>query len=119
MKVKFCDLNDWIPFQQLSGKKAGQIAEATSIARLTTALAEGRQVKVAITNYRKDGTPFMNLLALRPIFDVDGEYAFVVGIQFDIGEDYGAPGRLKMVENVLNSLPDTIISGNPKVSSCK
>ena len=95
------------------------MAEATSISRITSALSEGRPVKVAITNFRKDGTPFMNLLALRPIFDVDGEYAFVVGIQFDIAEEYGAPGRLKMVENVLNSLPDTIITGNPKSSSFK
>lgn len=52
----------------------------------------------------------MNLLALKPIFDSDGEYAFVVGIQFDIGENHGAPCRLKMLECVLNALPDLIES---------
>jgi hypothetical protein len=71
-------------------------------------------VKVAITNFKKDGTPFMNLLALKPIFDSDGNYAFVVGIQFDIGEDYGAPGRLRMVESVLDSLPSTILAYKSK-----
>ena len=54
----------------------------------------------------------MYLLALRPIFDCEGDYAFVVGIQFDIGDDYGAPGRLRMVESVLNSLPDNVATVN-------
>lgn len=71
-------------------------------------------MKVAITNFKKDGTPFMNLLALKPIFDCDGNYAFVVGIQFDIGEDYGASGRLRMVDSVLSSLPDSVAAYKSK-----
>lgn len=71
-------------------------------------------MKVAVTNFKKDGTPFMNSLALKPILDSDGQYAFVVGIQFDVGEDYGAPGRLRMVESVLDSLPSTILAYKSK-----
>ena len=94
------------------GKEEGQCSEPTSISRLSEALGAGRAVKVAITNFRKDGTPFMNLLALKPIFDQAGNYAFVVGIQFDIGENYAAPERLKMVEDLLRALPDKIYSND-------
>jgi PAS domain S-box-containing protein len=93
-----------------NGREPGQVAEATSIARMSDALAYGRSVKVAITNFRKDGSSFMNLLAMKPIFDHEGNYAFVVGIQFDIGENYAAPERLKMVEDLLRALPDKIFT---------
>jgi len=36
---------------------------------------------IDILNYRKDGTPFMNRLRIRPIFDERGELRFFVGAQ--------------------------------------
>ena len=33
-----------------------------------------RPLKVAITNWRKDGTAFRNLLAIKPIMDQNGDY---------------------------------------------
>lgn len=51
------------------GKEEGHVAEKDSIARLTEALKDAKPVKVAITNFRKDGTPFRNLLAMKPIMD--------------------------------------------------
>ena len=94
------------------GPKPGQTAQASSMSRLRENLGEGKPVKVVITNYRKDGTPFMNLLALKPIFDHNDDYAFVVGIQFDIGDGNASPERLMMVENIINRLPDKL---TPKV----
>ena len=35
-------------------------------------------------NYRKDGTPFLNLLSLKPISTNDGRVTHYVGIQSDI-----------------------------------
>ena len=91
------------------GPKAGQRAQASSISRLSENLGKGKPVKVVITNYRKDGSAFMNLLALKPIFDSEGEYAFVVGIQFDIGDGNASPERLQMVEKIMSSLPDRFV----------
>jgi PAS domain S-box-containing protein len=36
---------------------------------------------IDILNYRKDGTPFMNRLRIRPIFDSDGRLTFFAGAQ--------------------------------------
>lgn len=36
---------------------------------------------IDILNYRKDGTPFMNRLRIRPIFDERGALRFFVGAQ--------------------------------------
>lgn len=53
--------------------KDGETAEAESIAKLTTALSAKEAIKITITNFRKDGSPFRNLLAVKPIFDERGE----------------------------------------------
>ena len=36
---------------------------------------------IDILNYRKDGTPFMNRLRIRPLFDDRGELMYFVGAQ--------------------------------------
>jgi PAS domain S-box-containing protein len=36
---------------------------------------------IDILNYRKDGTPFMNRLRIRPIYDADGGLVFFAGAQ--------------------------------------
>jgi PAS domain S-box-containing protein len=36
---------------------------------------------IDLLNYRKDGTPFMNRLRIRPIFDENGELRYFVGAQ--------------------------------------
>jgi PAS domain S-box-containing protein len=93
------------------GKKTGHVAEPESIKRMTVALREGKPVKVAITNFRKDGSAFRNLLAMKPIFDSDGEYAFVLGIQFDIGVVDASAKKMKIIDDLFRVLPNTIMSG--------
>lgn len=53
--------------------KHGEAAEPESIAKLTAALSAKEAIKITITNFRKDGTPFRNLLAVKPIFDEKGK----------------------------------------------
>lgn len=48
------------------------------------AIAEQREIKVVLRNYRKDGTPFWNELALSPIRDREGKVTHFVGIQTDV-----------------------------------
>lgn len=83
-------------------------AELDSIERISTALRDAQPVRVAITNVRKDGTPFLNLLALKPIFDQAGVYRYVVGMQFDATQSDATPAKLKIVDELLKVLPDTI-----------
>jgi PAS domain S-box-containing protein len=90
------------------GKTESDRSEPESIQRLTEALREGKEVRVSITNFRKDGSPFKNLLAMKPIFDNDGRYAFVLGMQFDIGENEATPSKLQIIDNLFRVLPSTI-----------
>lgn len=62
----------------------GNKSEAIPLKRLTQALSERQLIKVAITNFRKDGSSFVNLLAMKPIFDRYGQYAYVLAIQLDM-----------------------------------
>lgn len=48
------------------------------------AIHQGREVKAIIRNYRKDGTPFWNELAISPIRSHDGQLTHFVGIQQDV-----------------------------------
>mmetsp|Transcript_8309 Transcript_8309/g.13955 ORF Transcript_8309/g.13955 Transcript_8309/m.13955 type:complete len:286 (-) Transcript_8309:171-1028(-) len=86
----------------------GGKSEPESIRRLSTALREAKPVKVSITNFRKDGMPFRNLLAMKPIFDDSGEYRYVVGIQFDVSKEDATPAKLKLADELMKMLPDII-----------
>eukprot|EP00981_Chlorochromonas_danica_P011971 scaffold4358_cov177-Ochromonas_danica.AAC.25 len=85
-------------------------AEQEAIDRLSSALKEAKPVRVAITNFRKDGMPFKNLLAMKPIFSENGTYEYVVGVQFDVTQDDATPDKLKLAEQVMEMLPNTIQS---------
>jgi PAS domain S-box-containing protein len=92
------------------GINKGDVSEPESLRRLSEALRDKQPVRVEITNFRKDGTPFRNLLAMKPIFDTDGNYAFVLGMQFDIGDEDACPLKLKIIDNIFKILPDTVMA---------
>ncbi|KAF2270900.1 hypothetical protein CC78DRAFT_450289 [Lojkania enalia] len=55
-----------------------------SIARLREAIREGKETSELILNYRRDGSPFMNLLMLAPLLDSRGELRYFIGAQVDV-----------------------------------
>lgn len=50
------------------------------------AIAQRRETVAVLRNFRKDGTPFWNELAISPIFNADGVLTHFVGIQSDVTE---------------------------------
>eukprot|EP00741_Cyanophora_paradoxa_P007553 tig00001154_g7305.t1 len=50
------------------------------------ALRDKQEVLVEILNYKKDGTPFWNLLFITPVLDSFGQAIYYMGLQFDITE---------------------------------
>ena len=46
---------------------------------------------MTLQNYKKDGTSFLNLLSLKPIFDADGLCCFMLGCLVEVSDH--APGR--------------------------
>jgi PAS domain S-box-containing protein len=73
-------------------------------------LRNAEPVKVAIENRRKDGTPFLNLLSMKPVFDSDGSYAYVIGVQYDFSQTpiISLATDIKMVDDILSILPNII-----------
>ena len=109
------------PREEIIGKNCrflqmGRIAEHKSedeaISLMSKALREGKQVKVAITNFKKDGSPFRNVLALKPIFDKNGEYSFVVSIQINVGGTHASPKKMKIIDDLFKILPSTLNSSS-------
>jgi hypothetical protein len=73
-------------------------SEDSQIQKMTEALKSAKPVKVALTNTRKDGSQFMNLLAMKPVFDSNGVYSYVIGVQYDI----------RQVSDLLSILPNVL-----------
>lgn len=84
--------------------------QVEQIQKLSIALRDRKPVKVAITNKRKDGTTFPNYLALKPIFDKNGDYSFIVGCQYDLSAKpiISKTQDLKLVDDVLSIMPNIL-----------
>jgi len=80
---------------------------------LRSALRDGRDCKVVLSNYRKDGRRFWNELSVSPIYDGAGNLTHFVGIQMDITERKQAQEELRKQQQqteklLLNILPEPI-----------
>ena len=60
------------------------VKEETQYQLLTACLSQAIPTSVIITNVKKDGTPFYNLLSLKPVIDADNKYLYNIGIQTEI-----------------------------------
>ena len=60
--------------------------DQAGIASIRNAIADGRETRVLLRNYRKDGTLFWNDFYLAPVRDDDGTLTHFVGIQNDVTE---------------------------------
>jgi PAS domain S-box-containing protein len=99
-------------FLQNSNGNPPDATDATALKKISRGLANASVIKVCLTNYRKDGTPFRNMLALKPIFDDNDEYAYVLGIQYDVDGKDAFDDKLKLVEMLFDTLPSRIGKGN-------
>lgn len=62
----------------------GPKSDHSSVKRLIDALANGKEVCETILNYRRDGTPFINLLMIAPLYDDKGRIRYFIGCQIDV-----------------------------------
>ena len=64
----------------------GKDTDQETLRDLRSAIAEARSRSVEILNYRKDGKPFWNQLAITPVLGPAGQLTHFVGIQTDVTE---------------------------------
>lgn len=81
--------------------------EMHQVHHLIDALREARPVKVGITNVRKNGEAFLNLLAMRPVLDAqEGAYSRVLAVLYDLSQPHAnLLEDLEAVDAMLRLLP--------------
>lgn len=89
-----------------------------SVDRLRKATIEGQDLSEVLLNYRRDGSPFMNLLMTAPLCDSRGKVRYFIGAQIDVSgilkESVGFES-LKKLERQDRGLPmDDGRDGNPE-----
>jgi len=89
----FCSLTGYAE-REIIGRNcrflAGELTEPWATNRIREAIAARRPVLVDILNYRQDGSQFRNAVLVSPLFDEDGDIAWFLGSQVELGQD--APG---------------------------
>lgn len=91
----------------------GPHSENGAIEAIKISIQEAKISAVRITNYRKSGERFLNLLALRPIKDSDGELRFCVGVHIELDESLDCEKSLKLLAIVMDALPTSIELADP------
>jgi PAS domain S-box-containing protein len=66
---------------------AGEATEPWITDRIRDAIGSRRPVLVDILNYRRDGSPFRNGVLVTPLFDEEGDLAWFLGSQVELGPD--------------------------------
>ncbi len=59
----------------------GEGTDPKEVATIRNAVRNGEPVSVRLLNYKRDGTPFWNLLTMTPIKTEDGKVSKFVGVQ--------------------------------------
>ncbi|MBA2466827.1 MAG: PAS domain-containing protein [Sphingomonas sp.] len=84
----FCALTGYAE-QEIIGRNcrflAGEATESAITEQLRSAIRCRQPVLADILNYRRDGTAFRNGVMIAPIFGADGDVAWFLGSQVDLG----------------------------------
>lgn len=87
---------------------AGEATEPWVTDQIRAAIGSRRPVLVDILNYRRDGTPFRNGVLVTPLFDEDGQLAWFLGSQVELGPDSPVQfdARRARAASLVKSLPE-------------
>ena len=88
----FCELTGYAE-PEIVGRNcrflAGPGTDDAVTEQIRTGIRDRTPVLVDILNYRSDGTPFRNGVMIAPIYGADGELAWFLGSQVDLGPAHG------------------------------
>ena len=107
----FCDLTGYSE-SDVVGRNcrflAGEATEPWVTDQIRTAIASRRPVLVDILNYRRDGSPFRNGVLVTPLFDDEGQLAWFLGSQVELGPDSPMQfdARRARAASLVKALPD-------------
>ena len=87
---------------------AGENTEAWITDQIRSAVHSRKTVLVDILNYRRDGTAFRNGVMVTPLYDEEGELAYFLGSQMDLGtnDPMALSARQARASSLVSQLPD-------------
>nr|AML79589.1 putative LOV domain-containing protein [Asteromonas gracilis] len=114
----------------------GEGTDPKEVAKIRDGIKKGETVSVRLLNYRKDGTPFWNLLTVTPIKTPDGRVSKFVGVQVDVtskteGQSvtdhsgvpllvkYDARLRENVAKNIVDEVNQTVEQAEPGRQAAK
>ncbi|HZY66497.1 MAG TPA: SpoIIE family protein phosphatase [Rubrobacteraceae bacterium] len=93
------------PSEEVLGRNCrflqGEDTSQAALDEVRAAIREGRDCRVVLKNYRKDGAPFWNELYISPVYDEEGRLVNFVGIQNDITREHRSEEALHESEERL------------------
>ncbi|KAI1414252.1 hypothetical protein F5Y13DRAFT_197709 [Hypoxylon sp. FL1857] len=88
----------------------GPHTNSSSIKRIREHLEAGKEHCEAILNYRRDGSPFMNLLMVAPLIDSRGVIRYHIGAQIDISGLVKECAGLESLERLVSRRHDNSVT---------
>jgi len=107
----FCSLTGYAE-REIVGRNcrflAGELTEPWVTDRIREAIGSRRSVLVDILNYRQDGSQFRNAVLVSPLFDEEGDLAWFLGSQVELGPDAPAmfDARRSRAISLVKALPE-------------
>ena len=84
----------------------GEATDAAAVEVIREAIRSHEAVNVTLRNYRRDGTPFLTLLSLSPVFDARGLCRYMVGALTEVLPQYvGMKPQLRQADRLHKMLP--------------
>ncbi len=105
----------------------GEGTDPKEVQKIRDAIRNAEPVSVRLLNYRKDGTPFWNLLTMTPIMTPDGRLSQVVGVQVDVtsktegkalSDKFGVPLLVRYDDRLREKAKGIVDDVNKAVSHC-
>ncbi|OQE20994.1 hypothetical protein PENFLA_c015G01883 [Penicillium flavigenum] len=78
----------------------GPKTNPNSVRRIREALKAGRYHSELLLNYRRDGSPFMNLLEISPLCDNRGKLRYFIGAQIDVSQLVMEGAQMGSLQNI-------------------
>ena len=107
----FCRVTEYAK-HEASGRNCrflqGPQTEPESVAVIQDTLRRGVDCHVRITNYRKSGELFENLLTMRPVHDSNAVYRYSIGVQYEVSRTRSLEAQVADLESLLALLPLTV-----------
>jgi len=79
--------------------------ERDVVSFMRSSISRGQGCLVSITNFKRNGDPFNNLLAFKPFYDCEGIYRYMIAFSLEFKDDPSFKNRLVALDKMLELIP--------------